>query len=766
MNQKIVARQLSDGKKEQSVSVIYLLFLLCGVYALTALLGGLTGVAFTGYKVYPWFLVSGVILWLGYYYVRRFFAWFLVGELLVCGVYAWICYPTLSAQAAAFFNCLSGEVVGQVTDISVWMALLGMLLCILYFLLELALKNHLVLYLITTALLLLSPLIRVSMTVLDLAMLFLFQICFFSLDRGRNRRRWVPVLAVSSGVFILAVVVAVWGQDLLFDAAYQAEGTMVRNVSERSGLASQPVSGGQISSGNNYLTGTEQLICEVSKEPTQALYLRGFGGGEYIGGDWIRSSDEELFARILENSEWEIDAGDIATMYYQMYYSMNEVTEGEDASESFGLRMTRKDGRTANQYVPYYSRRGSYLWSREDNTWRQDDYAFHYFEQQDMDIQWDNAPDNYQWVTRVFQYVEESYMDVIQDAYTQVPEEMLPRLTQLVEENPLSDLDEITAFILYTLDSHCTYSLTPGWAPLNEDIVEYFLFDSGEGYCEHFAVTATLMYRLYGIPARYATGYQVPASQFQKEDGIWTATLTDENAHAWVEIFLPDYGWTPVEVTPSSDGMMAAAYPGFDGSTYEEIKTSHQWGADPILLFTQSGIADGVSSLASDADRAFLPEVEIDPGKNTIRDVLVILAVIVVFVLMFIPILLDNRRKRIQKERREEDVRRTYHRLFTMLHYGGLLLDHEGDEAGVSVALNEAVSSVSLKEFEQCLSIVSRSAYGPDNGTVSAGERRFVQDVYARSAREVKDRLGWMQKQIFTYIKVFDGVEEEKEQGV
>lgn len=53
---------------------------------------------------------------------------------------------------------------------------------------------------------------------------------------------------------------------------------------------------------------------------------------------------------------------------------------------------------------------------------------------------------------------------------------------------------------------------------------EYFSFESGQGYCQHFAVAAVLLYRLYGIPARYAAGYAVQPSDFQRqEDGNWTA---------------------------------------------------------------------------------------------------------------------------------------------------------------------------------------------------------------------------------------------------
>lgn len=85
---------------------------------------------------------------------------------------------------------------------------------------------------------------------------------------------------------------------------------------------------------------------------------------------------------------------------------------------------------------------------------------------------------------------------------------------------PQDSLNEVTAFILDVLQSHASYTLTPGRAPVNQDIVEYFLFENHEGYCVHFASAATLMYRLYGIPARYASGYAVEPSAFTQQEVI------------------------------------------------------------------------------------------------------------------------------------------------------------------------------------------------------------------------------------------------------
>ena len=67
--------------------------------------------------------------------------------------------------------------------------------------------------------------------------------------------------------------------------------------------------------------------------------------------------------------------------------------------------------------------------------------------------------------------------------------------------------DSITAYIMETLHSRTSYTLNPGITPFGEEIPEYFLFESKKGYCQHYAATAALMYRLYGIPSRYVSGY-------------------------------------------------------------------------------------------------------------------------------------------------------------------------------------------------------------------------------------------------------------------
>ena len=79
-----------------------------------------------------------------------------------------------------------------------------------------------------------------------------------------------------------------------------------------------------------------------------------------------------------------------------------------------------------------------------------------------------------------------------------------------------------------------------------------------------------ILYRLYGIPARYVSGYMVQPSAFSmREDGSFHANVTDGQAHAWVEIFQPEYGWMPVEMTPSSGANASVSYPRKESAGWE-----------------------------------------------------------------------------------------------------------------------------------------------------------------------------------------------------
>jgi transglutaminase-like putative cysteine protease len=90
-----------------------------------------------------------------------------------------------------------------------------------------------------------------------------------------------------------------------------------------------------------------------------------------------------------------------------------------------------------------------------------------------------------------------------------------------------------------------------------------FVTNTKRGYCQHYAGAMTLMLRYLGIPARVAAGFT--SGTYDDDEHEWT--VTDHNAHDWVEVYFPGYGWMPFDPTPGR-GLLNAAYsvssPNFD----------------------------------------------------------------------------------------------------------------------------------------------------------------------------------------------------------
>lgn len=147
-----------------------------------------------------------------------------------------------------------------------------------------------------------------------------------------------------------------------------------------------------------------------------------------------------------------------------------------------------------------------------------------------------------------------------------LPADSNPRIRALAGEwraGAQSDEDVLRAAQTFFLRQRLIYTLAP--PVLGEQTADEFLFDTRQGFCEHFANAFAVAMRAAGIPARVVTGYQ--GGEVNPVDG-WLI-VRQYDAHAWTEVWLAGRGWLRIDPTAISaptriDFNLAAAVPAGD----------------------------------------------------------------------------------------------------------------------------------------------------------------------------------------------------------
>jgi protein-glutamine gamma-glutamyltransferase len=122
-----------------------------------------------------------------------------------------------------------------------------------------------------------------------------------------------------------------------------------------------------------------------------------------------------------------------------------------------------------------------------------------------------------------------------------------PRVKKLAEQITLgatTEYDKAAKIDAY-LKSHYRYTLDLS-GPRVSDPLANFLFGRRSGNCEYFAASMTVMLRSIGVPARYVAGFL--AGEYNDVGGDWIVRASD--AHTWVEVYFPGYGWITFDPTP------------------------------------------------------------------------------------------------------------------------------------------------------------------------------------------------------------------------
>lgn len=117
-------------------------------------------------------------------------------------------------------------------------------------------------------------------------------------------------------------------------------------------------------------------------------------------------------------------------------------------------------------------------------------------------------------------------------------------LAESVTAGATSTYAKVQALIGW-IGSHTRYSTTIPPIARGEDAVNSFLFTTRTGFCEQISSALAVMLRSLGIPAREAVGF-VPGPYNPITD---LYDIQAKDAHAWVEVWFPGYGWQSFDPT-------------------------------------------------------------------------------------------------------------------------------------------------------------------------------------------------------------------------
>ena len=128
----------------------------------------------------------------------------------------------------------------------------------------------------------------------------------------------------------------------------------------------------------------------------------------------------------------------------------------------------------------------------------------------------------------------------------QMPQRFNPRAQQLAAEwkaNSTDDAALVRTALSYFNRQGFEYTLEPPLLGTNN--IDEFMFETKQGFCEHYASAFVFLMRAANVPARVVTGYL--GGEFNDIGNYYIVRQSD--AHAWAEVWLAGQGWVRVDPT-------------------------------------------------------------------------------------------------------------------------------------------------------------------------------------------------------------------------
>lgn len=735
-------------KNNYFLNLLMLLFFDCGVFATLRIIKNFTDINFNETFVYIGLAVFSLIIWIISMLPKIKPLYLFLSGTAITTVAFFLFYGKIMAQ----INIIIGLIIWSppfinLVDITHIILVCAMFISLIFYMLTFCAGKGWIMVLVSVPFLIISPIYDIDIELLDLFLLGLFFVGSYTVGNVHNpskrKKRKVHRLSASermsaggSGAAILMALFLVFSilaytfatprLDNLYEIPMTVESIVQQTISS---VVNVEPDNGNVNKGNNYSFGQKHLEIVTSQQPKDAVYLKNYTGGYYNNGRWNTVNENSFFSNMQDGN------------YYSMicnnpYYILQFVLEESDVMD---INVRSYKSLMTGTCVPVLSQ----------ETGSENGYTTY---------QGYNLSDFLSVLDTVsaggFDDLLGEYGAYAESTYMYVPEDKIPRIVELCNTSGVrkGNYTAATNFIISTLNEMTTYTTSPGNAPSGVDIAEYFLFDSGKGFCQQYATTAALMYRLLGLPSRYVTGYMVTPSDFHKNsDGTYTAIATDEKAHAWVEVYVDGTGWIPTEVTFSQDEIDQGGSTAVDDNNPTEEPTSEEATTEPTENTTEPSdltepTTEPNNTNSSDNNNS-MSELLIQALK------IVVTAVITVVVIIAVILFFKWRRKGKLASLRRMKPNILLVKMVDMLHLGGYLKEYKGTESDFPEKLSELVEELSVSDIAYFGNLANKAAFG--NKPIEKDEKRTAYNLYVRTAEFVFGKLNFIKKIYFKYFKVY-----------
>lgn len=735
-------------KNNYFLNLLMLLFFDCGVFATLRIIKNFTDINFNETFVYIGLAVFSLIIWIISMLPKIKPLYLFLSGTAITAVAFFLFYGKIMAQ----INIIIGLIIWSppfmsLVDITHIILVCAMFISLIFYMLTFCAGKGWIMVLVSVPFLIMSPIYDIDIELLDLFLLGLFFVGSYTVGNVHNpskrKKRKVHRLSASermsaggSGAAILMALFLVFSilaytfatprLDNLYEIPMTVESIVQQTISS---VVNVEPDNGNVNRGNNYSFGQKHLEIVTSQQPKDAVYLKNYTGGYYNNGRWNTVNENSFFSNMQDGNYYSMVCNN---PYYILQFILDESDVMDINVRSYKSLMT-------GTCVPVLSQ----------ETGSENGYTTY---------QGYNLSDFLSVLDTVsaggFDDLLGEYGAYAESTYMYVPEDKIPRIAELCNTSGVrkGNYTAATNFIISTLNEMTTYTTSPGNAPSGVDIAEYFLFDSGKGFCQQYATTAALMYRLLGLPSRYVTGYMVTPSDFHKNsDGTYTAIATDEKAHAWVEVYVDGTGWIPTEVTFSQDEIDQGGSTAGDDNNPTEEPISEEATTEPTENTTEPSdltepTTEPNNTNSSDNNNS-MSEMLIQALK------IVVTAVITVVVIIAVILFFKWRRKGKLASLRRMKPNILLVKMVDMLHLGGYLKEYKGTEADFPEKLSELVEELSVSDIAYFVNLANKAAFG--NKPIEKDEKRTAYNHYVRTAEFVFGKLNFIKKIYFKYFKVY-----------